>query len=169
MEYGGEPRELQIHDPFQLPDELELEHEIKRPRWWYAQQLRLAGASWTEIAEALGYSNAYTVQNSVKKALDAAGMTRQSAEELIALELERLDMLQLVVWRRARNGDLKSIDAILKIMSQRARYLGLENREYEDERPDSATIIIGGDSADYVAALKASQHRVKKPIEGELA
>lgn len=34
-------RELGIHDPFVIPDELELEHELKRPKWWYAQQLRL--------------------------------------------------------------------------------------------------------------------------------
>jgi hypothetical protein len=36
--------ELKLHDPFILPSEVELEHEIERPKWWYAQQLRLAGS-----------------------------------------------------------------------------------------------------------------------------
>lgn len=164
-ELDGYDRELQIHDPFVIPDDLELEHEIKRPKWWYAQQLRLAGASWDDIAAALGYSSAQTASSTVRTMLDRE-VVRQSAQELLTLELERLDMLQLVVWRRARQGDLKAIDAVLRIMAQRAKYMGLDNKQYEDERTDKSTIVIGGDSEDYIAAIKHAQELHRKPIEG---
>lgn len=165
MDYG---RELEIHDPFVLPDELELEHEIKRPKWWYAQQLRLAGASWDEIASALGYQSGPSAHATVK-ARTSREMAKQSAQELMALDLERLDQLQLVVWRRARQGDDKAIDTVLKIMNTRAKYLGLDKTQYEDESTSKATIMIGGDSEDYLEGIKKAQALHRTPIEGEVA
>jgi hypothetical protein len=163
-------RELQLHDPFILPDELELEHEINRPRWWYAQQLRLAGASWDEIAKALGYGSGSSAHTTVKRELTKAEMTKSSAQELMELDLERLDMLQLVVWRQARHGDLRAIDAVLKIMATRAKYLGLDKgASYEDDTSNKATILIGGDSETYLEGIKAAQELHRTPIEGEVA
>lgn len=172
MEEFSEHRELQIHDPFVLPDELELDHEIERPRWWYAQQLRMAGAAWPEVARALGYSDGAQARKAV--ASNVTEWKLENAAELIRLELERLDMLQLVVWRRARQGDLKSIETVLKIMSQRAKYLGLDDgNKAEDEGDSKGVIVIGGDSEEYIEAIKRVTERTKKghsaPIEGEVA
>lgn len=164
----GFGRELELHDPFVIPDELELEHEIKRPKWWYAQQLRLAGATWDEIANALGYQSGPTAHTTVKR--HTANLAKQSAQELMELDLERLDMMQLVVWRQARQGDLKAIETVLKIMGTRAKYLGLDKgASYEDESTgNKATILIGGDTEDYIAAVKEAQALHRKPIEGEV-
>jgi hypothetical protein len=160
-------RELEIHDPFILPDDLELEHELRRPKWWYAQQLRLAGASWDEIAEALGYQSGPTAHTTVKR--HTSSLAKQSANELMELDLERLDMLQLVVWRQARQGDLKAIEAVLKIMATRAKYLGLDKgMSYEDESTSKATIFIGGDEDSYKAAIAEAQQLHRKPLEGEV-
>jgi len=165
-----ESRELELHDPFVLPSELELEAEIERPKWWYAQQLRLAGASWDEIAKALGYASGSTAHTTVKRAMTIAEVAKQSAQELMELDLERLDMLQLVVWRQARQGDLKAIETVLKIMGTRAKYLGLDKgNSYEEESTSKATIVIGGDTDDYMTALKEAQLLHRKPIEGEVA
>lgn len=160
-------RELKMHDPFILPSEVELEHEIERPRWWYAQQLRLAGATWDEVAKALGYQSGPTAHTTVKR--HTAEMSKANAQELMELELERLDMLQIVVWRRARQGDLRAIDTVLKIMATRAKYLGLDQRTYEDESDKKATILIGGSEDAYIAAIKEAQALHKAPIEGEVA
>lgn len=165
-------RELQIHDPFVLPDELELEHEIERPRWWYAQQLRMAGASWPEIARALGYSDGAQARKAV--ASNTTDWKLENAAELIKMELERLDMLQLVVWRRARQGSLKDIDTILKIMALRAKYLGLDDgTKGEDEGDGRGVIVIGGDSEEYIEAIRRATEATKKkhssPIEGQVA
>lgn len=159
-------RELQLHDPFVLPDELELEHEIKRPRYWYAHQLRLAGATWAEVAEALGYASEASAASAVRGALSAAA-TRQTASEMLSLELERLDMLQLVHWRAARAGDIKATETVLKIMAQRAKLIGLGEKEYEDEKADSATILIGGDQQSYIEGIKKAQALHRRPIEAE--
>lgn len=161
-------RELQLHDPFVLPDELELQHEIKRPRYWYAHQLRLAGATWSEIAEALGYSTGGSAHTSVKQALSSVA-TRQTRQEMLDLELERLDMLMLVHWRAARSGDQKATDTVLKIMTLRQKLVGLgESTGYEDEKSDSATILIGGDEDAYLDGIKRAQALHRKPIEGEV-
>jgi hypothetical protein len=165
-----EAGELQLHDPFRLPDTLELEHEINRPKWWYAHQLRLAGATWDEIAKALDYGSGPSAHMTVKRELTKAEVTQTSRSEALALELERLDMLQLVVWRQARQGDLKAIDTVLRIMNQRAKYYGLDTQTIEDDGQQSkAMIVIGGDEEDYLAAVREAQNLHKKPIEGELA
>lgn len=157
-------RELELHDPFLLPDELELAHEINRPRWWYAQQLRLAGASWDEIAKAIGYQSGPTAHTTVKR--HTAQMPKEAAQELMSLDLERLDMLQLVVWRQARQGDLKAIETVLKIMNTRAKYLGLDQRTYDEDSTAKNTIVINGDEDDYINAIKQALH--KAPVEGEV-
>jgi hypothetical protein len=159
-------RELEIHDPFIIPDELELEHELKRPKWWYAQQLRLAGAQWDEIATALGYQTGATAHTVVKREIGKVQANKQTRQEMLDLELERLDMLQLVVWRRARQGDLKAIEAVLKIMATRHKLLGMGESIYEDETKDKNTILIGGDTEEYIAALKRAQ---RQTIEGQVA
>lgn len=168
-ELDGFDRELKLHDPFILPDRMELEHEIERPKYWYAHQLRLAGATWPEVAEALGYASGDSAHGAVAKALER-GQARQTSQEMLDLELERLDMLQLVVWRQARQGDGKAIETVLKIMAQRAKLLGLgEHQIYEDEKTDKSTILIGGSESEYLAGIKAAQALHRKPIEGEIA
>lgn len=162
-------RELQIHDPFVLPDELELEHEINRPRWWYAQQLRLAGASWPDIAAALGYKDEEYARTTVAH---NANYRLENATEMIKMELERLDMLQLVIWRKARAGSLKDIDMVLKIMALRAKYLGLDNIRppgEDDDRP--GVIVIGGDSEEYMEAIRqvAKGKKHTAPVPGDVA
>lgn len=164
-------RELKIHDPFVLPDDLELEHEIERPKWWYAQQLRLAGASWPEIARALGYVDAQHARKMV--ATNTADFRLEAASEMIKMELERLDMLQLVVWRKARNGSIKDIETVLKIMQLRAKYLGLDDGHHVDDKDGkSGVLLIGGTEEEYIEAIKQVSEASKKhkaPVEGEVA
>jgi hypothetical protein len=165
-----EANELRLHDPFILPDKLELEHEIEKPRYWYAHQLRLAGATWAEVAEALGYASGQSAHSAVKMALDRAEYPRQTSQEMLDLELERLDMLQLVHWRAARQGDIKATEIVLKISAQRAKLIGLgENNQYEDEKSDKNTVLIGGTEEEYIAGIKRAQALHRKPIEGEVA
>jgi hypothetical protein len=129
----------------------------------------MAGASWPEIARALGYSDGAQARKAV--ASNVTEWKLENAAELIRMELERLDMLQLVVWRQARQGDLKSIETVLKIMSQRAKYLGLDdgNKAEDDGDATKGVIVIGGDSEEYIEAIKRVTERTKKrsdPIEG---
>lgn len=151
--------ELTLHDPFVLPDEFELEHEVQRPRWWYAQQLKMAGASWDEIAKSLGYANAQSAQTAVQKAKRVR--SKEEMEDIVDLELERLDMLQLTVWRQALAGDLKAVQTVLNIMTLRMKFLGTEKKPNEVSATSTNTaIFIGGDQNEYVKQLQAAREMV---------
>ena len=89
-----------------------------------ALELRRGGATYDQIAQVIGYATpqgAYLAyQRALKRTLSDAG-----SEELREMELDRLDRLQQAVWPKALSGDMAALDRVLKIMNQRANYLGL--------------------------------------------
>src|SRR5699024_8410222 len=88
-----------------------------------AVELRLAGASYRDIGNALGCSTV-TAMNDCKEAL--AEIPMQQADEMRTVELSRLDLLQRAVWGKAIKGDLQAVDRALKIIDRRAKLLGLD-------------------------------------------
>lgn len=125
--------------------------QSKEEKAYRAYQLRLAGTSWSEIAARLHYQNGskarYSVELLIKKASDAADEDRK--QEILELELDRLDALQNAVWGMALSGDIKAVEAVLKVMSHRARILSLG----EETRGNQISTVIVSDS-NYVEALK---------------
>jgi hypothetical protein len=89
-----------------------------------ALSLRLAGKTFAEIAAELGYSDKSGARNAVMAAL-RENVAEPNAE-MRALELSRLDALQAALWTKATNGDLGSVDRVLKLMERRAKILGLD-------------------------------------------
>ena len=89
-----------------------------------ALELRLGGATLSEIARLLGYASA----SGAVKAIDSAIMRtlEEPADKVRKLELRRLDRLLLGIWDRAIRGDDKAIIRVLNIMDRRAKYLGLD-------------------------------------------
>lgn len=85
--------------------------------------MRRAGVRSDVIAERLAVSKA-TVNRWIKDALDSAVAER--ADDVLRLELERLDEMQVGHWRSARKGDVKATATVLRIMERRARLLRLE-------------------------------------------
>lgn len=88
-----------------------------------AVELRLAGASYRDIGNALGCSTV-TAMNDCKEAL--AEIPMQQADEMRTVELSRLDRLQRAVWGKAIKGDLQAVDRAIKIIDRRAKLLGLD-------------------------------------------
>lgn len=88
-----------------------------------ALELRLAGASYRDIAQALGISPATAMQD-CKEAL--ADIPMQQADEMRTVELSRLDRLQRAVWPKAVKGDLQAVDRAIKIIDRRAKLFGLD-------------------------------------------
>jgi len=112
-----------------------------------AARLRVEGHTFQQIADRLGYRHRGLARRAVERAL--MGTIRESADELRALELARLDEMWCRSWsvmatpyatvsggRVVRDGDgkvvpdwkpiLDAIDRLLKIMERRARLLGLD-------------------------------------------
>ncbi len=89
-----------------------------------AIRLRLAGCSYDQIAERLGYAN----RSSAFKAVEAGRLAilAEPAREMVALECARLDELMVALWPQALAGDVQAVDRVLRIMERRARYLGLD-------------------------------------------
>ena len=102
-----------------------------RERMRMAVELRKNGHSWQSIADTVGCSRPYA-EKLVKKALNA--IIEKPTQELIALELERLDAVLLPAFRAATSTDEQgnpiynkdAIDSVLKIMERRAKFVGLD-------------------------------------------
>ena len=91
-----------------------------------ALSLRKAGWSYARIAEKLGVSRggAYKI---VQTALDEIREHyRETAHEVVSLELERLDEMTRALESKVGYGDATSIAAALRVMERRAKLLGLD-------------------------------------------
>ncbi len=107
-----------------------------------ALDLRRAGWTFDDIAEAVGYANKGSASRAVKQAL--ADITRESATELLELELTRLDDMFAGLYEKARSGDDHfAVDRALKIMEQRAKLLGLYDRKDDDTSAEVRAALIG--------------------------
>lgn len=89
-----------------------------------ALELRKEGRTFADIAKECGYNSTQAAFDAVKRAIDA--ITREPAEAVLALELERLDTLWGIQYLNAQSGDPQALAACMKILDRRARYLGLD-------------------------------------------
>jgi hypothetical protein len=88
-----------------------------------ALELRTAGATLDAIARQLGYDDHTGVSRAIKRALER--ITREPAEELREIELQRLDRMLVAIWPQVVKGDVQAIDRALKIGRQRAQITGI--------------------------------------------
>lgn len=86
--------------------------------------LRIQGLSQKSIANKLDI-NASTVSRSIKR-LTKESVTPEVVDQLVLVELERLDKLTAAVWNNAMSGDDKAVNTALRIMERRARLMGLD-------------------------------------------
>ena len=115
-----------------------------------ALELRKGGASFPEIARALGYSAAAGAYQAVMSALRKT--LKEPAEEVRTLEVARLDAMLLALWAQVKQGNQGAIDKALKVEERRAKLLGLDapnkvaptdpsgEREYGDPLTDDERI-----------------------------
>jgi hypothetical protein len=89
-----------------------------------AAEMRLAGASYEQIARQLEYRSVSSAHDAVQAGMAAAMQDPDS--EIRRMELDRLDVLLVGLWPKARRGDVAAVDRVLKVMERRSRYLGLD-------------------------------------------
>ncbi len=118
-----------------------------------AVDLRIAGATYEKIAGVLGLRTRAGAYKAVARGLAMVEKeTREASENLRALEVARLDRMQVGVWAAARSGDVKAIAAALKIMERRAKLLGIDAASGvsvnvgkgggDDESPDANVVVV---------------------------
>ncbi len=98
-------------------------HALAAYRRSRAVELAVAGRSYQQIADELGYANRGTVHRIVHRALQRHEM--DSVDALRTVEVERLDALQDGIWDRAMAGEVAAALACLKLITLRCRVLGL--------------------------------------------
>jgi hypothetical protein len=113
-----------------------------------ALELRSAGFTLQQIAKECGYKSTGSLHEILVSKL--ADITKESAEEVFALEVKRLDDLQRGIWDRAVTGDLPAFDRVLRVMERRAALYGLDRVHVE------ANVVTVNPTADAVAALLAT-------------
>lgn len=89
-----------------------------------ALQLRKAGATYDQIASQVGYSNRGGAYRAVMQEL--RDLPRDDAEDVFALETERLDQVLMALWPTAMKGNVRSAETVIRVMERRAKLLGLD-------------------------------------------
>lgn len=92
-----------------------------------ALELRMAGATYQQIADALGWSNKGTAWEAVQAALardDAA--VAGIREEYRALQLARTERMLRGIWTKVVAGDGPMYDRALRTLERQAKLLGLD-------------------------------------------
>jgi hypothetical protein len=137
-----------------------------------AYEMRRAGKSWWEIAEALDIP-----ESRVKKLFDVAIskaadlVSQEEKRKLLIMEVERLDALQNAQWDMATSWteietedgvrsvppSVKAGEFVLKVAAQRARLLGLDEAAVANVA--ASTVIVGGTSTEYLDALRQLRER----------
>jgi hypothetical protein len=113
--------------------------KLKRIR---ALELVAEGLSYDEVAEAVGYGHRGSAYRAVSRALKERLV--DGVDELRAVEVARLDRLQAAVWDEAMTGDLRAVNAVIRIIGQRARLLGLDGQACPDHLDAGSPVLVVG-------------------------
>ena len=81
----------------------------------------------------LGTPVAATAHRLVAKAL--AEQLVDGIEDLREIEVARLDVLQAALWPRVEKGEIRAVNAVLRIIDRRCRLLGLYTTRTAVEQP----------------------------------
>lgn len=86
--------------------------------------LRRQGLTWEQIAQQAGYKSPSGASEAYLRA--SARIVAEDVQTLRQLENDRLDLLFNAIWDKALAGDNEAIETCLKIMTRRAKLLGLD-------------------------------------------
>ncbi|WP_343955357.1 hypothetical protein [Nonomuraea longicatena] len=107
--------------------------------------MRLAGMSHDAIARQLGIKGgAYAVSKDMTRALAAAAKAQQeSSEQLLEIEIRRLDRLMQALWPKALDGDVKAVEACEKLITRRSYLLGLDQMNRGGAQDGDVLSLLG--------------------------
>ena len=91
-----------------------------------ALELRKAGYTYEQIGVALEISTQAAYKHVVKALSVIHEKITEATEELRTLEVQRIDRLFEVMYKKAEKGDYNAIDRCLRLMERRAKLLGLD-------------------------------------------
>jgi hypothetical protein len=124
-----------------------------------ALALKLAGASYSQIAQSLGYHDASGARKAVHRGLKSA--MHETASELKRIHYGRLEHILMLLWPEVNQRDLPSVSAALAVMDRMERLYGLNAAEKLDVVGSRETVILAdGDKDSYIKALEEAGRRL---------
>jgi DNA-binding CsgD family transcriptional regulator len=128
-----------------------------RERQAQALDLKRAGATYEEIAKALGYSHRSSARQAVKAAIDRIGI--ESAVDVVGMDLMRLDEFQKRLTAAMRAGDLGVIPTLMQVMRERRALVGWTPETWSEEQrkgqgiQNNGVMVIQGGSAQFIEGM----------------
>ena len=113
-----------------------------------------AGATYEQAAKQAGYATRSGAYKAFWKAVD--GREANAVNQARTLELTRLDALQVGLWEQALAGDVKAVNAVLRIIEQRSRLLGLDKPF--DESSARTVVMSPPEAAEWKETQGADTH-----------
>jgi hypothetical protein len=156
----------------------EMKHlEAVTERTTNAIELRKAGLTFRQIADELGYNDPSSAHQAVQRGLKEI-LLDVGAEDVVNLELARLDEMTVQCFAIFRDEDasydqkLRAMDRMLLVMDRRAKFLGTDAAEKIDMNVSGTmesrhTVVIEGNSVEYIQALRDARAEVVKAAEAE--
>jgi len=111
----------------------------------------MAGETFQQIADALGYKDHTGAIFAVKSALEKT--LREPADRWRALTIERLTKILHIFWPKMLEGDEKGADRVFKAIADLRAVLGLDAPEKHEHtgkggKPIEFTLKLGDDDSD---------------------
>ena len=134
--------------------------EIAVHRADQAYALRRQGKSLSDVALLSGYPSGAAVSQAISDRFSqlARAITTIERDNILLMELDRLDELQAAHYESAMYGDIKSGEFVLRVMQHRAKLCKLDQPEADASQ--NTVLIVGKAESSYVEQLKVL---VEKP------
>jgi len=124
-----------------------------------AMSLKLAGASYSQIAMNLGYHDASGARKAVQRGMKNA--LHETSSELKKIHYGRLEHMLMLLRPDVNSRDLSSMSAALAVMDRMERLYGLNAAEKLDVTTGNNTVILAdGDKDSYIKALQEAGKRL---------
>lgn len=128
----------------------EIQYRERRKK---ALELRMTGMTYEAIAKVLKIDDRNCRRDIIKAIKE---IDREPSEEVLRLELMRLDVFLKAIYKKVEAGDLQAMDRAVKLMDRRAAYLGI----------DAPTKSV---TADVTTATPAEARRLIAAAFGDIA
>ena len=152
---------LSINNPVPLSRSMSGAEKTRR-----AMALKLAGASYAQIAIQLGYHDASGARKAVTRGMKTA--LQETGTELRKIHYGRLEHMLMLLWPEVNQRDLPAMSTALSVMDRMERLYGLNAAERIEVGSSQSTVILAdGDKDSYIKALEEAGKRVVAQISSD--
>jgi hypothetical protein len=158
VDSGEQSGQIVINNPVALSRAMSGAEKTRR-----AMSLKLAGASYAQIAQQLGYHDASGARKAVQRGMKSA--LHETSSELKKIHYGRLEHMLMLIWPEVNQRDLPAMSAALAVMDRMERLYGLNEAQKLDVGTARETVILAdGDKESYIKALEEAGQRLSGAV-----